>query len=157
MSRVAVDSLACDTVMPAGMAEPNAVHVPRTPKLGHPYDAAIRSPIHTLRERLCLMSTEGREPNNVIHFQVADASKALPSITNTADIPESLLLDCIKFFLGQSSLRKEAQLCYLGLLLSRGFSDAVMADELRKVELSTVVKLLEVLNSLMHDPAGIKY
>jgi len=83
-----------------------------------------------------------------------DSVELAKLITNTPDIPESLLLDCIKFFLGQCELRKEAQLCYLGLLLSRGFSDAVMADELRKVELNSVVKLLEVLNSLMHDPAG---
>jgi len=83
-----------------------------------------------------------------------DSAELAKLITNTPDIPESLLLDCIKFFLSQSDLRKEAQLCYLGLLLSRGFSDAVMADELRKVDLADVVKLLEVLNSLMHDPAG---
>lgn len=83
-----------------------------------------------------------------------DSSELAKLITNTADIPESLLLDCIKFFLSQSELRREAQVCYLGLLLSRGFSDAVMSDELRKVSLSDVVKLLEVLNSLMHDPAG---
>lgn len=89
---VTVDSGACDTVMPASMAKHIKVLESRKSKAGHTYEAANGNTIDNLGERICLMSTEGTAEHRVVRFQVADANKALLSITKLADMCYDCLL-----------------------------------------------------------------
>merc|ERR1719483_32885 len=83
-------------------------------------------------------------------------SELVDAINQLTDLPEQLLIDCVLYFLdtARTELRPEAQLCYLGILFSRGISEVIMEEELSHLSLSQVVTLLKLLDSLLHDPAG---
>ena len=89
---VTVDSGACDTVMPATMAQHIKVLESPESKVGNKYEAANGNPLDNLGERICRLSTDGTSENRVMRFQVADVNKAMLSITIIADMGYECLL-----------------------------------------------------------------
>ena len=83
---VTVDSGACDTVMPANMAEHIKVVQSPGSMRKQEWEAANGSTISNLGERRCMINTEGGGRDRLMHFQVADIKKPLLSITRTADM-----------------------------------------------------------------------
>ena len=80
------DTGACDTVMPGALAK----HIPIQPSLqslsSMMYEVADGSEIPNLGERRCVMWTENATEARKINLQVADAHKALLSLSRCADM-----------------------------------------------------------------------
>ena len=56
----------------------------------------------------------------------------MAAIQQITDLPESLLVSCLAFFLDKEKsggLRTEAQLCYMSMLLGRPFSEPLAEHE----------------------------
>ena len=83
---ITVDSGACDTVIPAECGNHIKVHTPAGGKKHPGYEAANGTNINHVGERRCLVSTEGSNGTNIMHFQVADIRKPLLSISKVADM-----------------------------------------------------------------------
>ena len=68
------------------------------------------------------------------------------------DLPESLLVDCLVYFLAEDSQgleRREARLAYIGSLLARHCSEVLLEQELVRLSLAQVQKKL---TSLFNSP-----
>ena len=67
------------------------------------------------------------------------------------DIPEPLFVDCLAFSLDPDTagLRPEAQICSLGLLFGRDFSEALLLEEVAWMSVGQVVQLLGSLDTLL--------
>ena len=75
-------------------------------------------------------------------------TELVAAIQQIPDLPESLLVACLAFFLDKErsgGLRAEAQLCYISMLLGRVFSEPLAEHE---VEHSTPSK--EFVNPFYH-------
>ena len=82
---VTVDSGACETVMPASMAQGIQI-VQSAMSHGAEYEVANGQTIPNLGERRCLLMTLGSASAKKIVFQVADVHKPLLSISRCADM-----------------------------------------------------------------------
>ena len=82
---VTVDSGACETVMPASMAQGIQI-VQSVLSHGAEYEVANGQTIPNLGERRCLLMTLGSATAKKIVFQVADVHKPLLSISRCADM-----------------------------------------------------------------------
>ena len=80
------DTGACDTVMPRAMAQCIPIQPSLQSRSSMMYEAADGNEILNLGKRRCVMWTEGASASRKIHFQVADAHKALLSLSRCADI-----------------------------------------------------------------------
>ena len=88
---ITVDSGACETVMPAGICHSIGILASRQYLEGVEYEVANGETIPNLGEKRCLMMTAGSNLCKKLTFQVADAHKALLSITKVADLG----FDCV--------------------------------------------------------------
>jgi len=82
-----------------------------------------------------------------------DAAGLVNLLNTVEDLPESLHLDCVRFFLRDEADREE-RLLHLAGLFSRRFSDVIMSEEVRRVPVEEVVTLLSHLDSLLVSPAS---
>ena len=63
------------------------------------------------------------------------------------DLPESLLVDCLVYFLAEDSQgleRREARLAYIGSLLARHCSEVLLEQELIRLSLAQVQKKTDI-------------
>ena len=92
MIEVAVDSGACDTVMPLSSCSSIPTVSSNQSKAGMSYEVADGNKNPNLGERKCLMLTPGCHFPKKIIFQVADVHKPLLSVTRAADAGFDCLL-----------------------------------------------------------------
>jgi len=79
-------------------------------------------------------------------------TELVAAIQQITDLPESLLVSCLAFFLDKEKsggLRTEAQLCYMSMLLGRPFSEPLAEHEVSSWSLSMVTSLLSLLDTLL--------
>jgi len=79
-------------------------------------------------------------------------TELVAAIQQIPDLPESLLVACLAFFLDKErsgGLRAEAQLCYISMLLGRVFSEPLAEHEVSSWSLSMVTSLLSLLDTLL--------
>jgi len=91
-------------------------------------------------------------------ISAGDTPGLVSKIQNLQDLPEPLLVQCLVYFLdSEEELRAEAQLCYIGLLVSRDVSEALLEQEVSRLSMEQVVKLLSVLDTLLQkEVAGVE-
>ena len=83
---VAVDSGACDTVMPASMCQGIFIMPSLASMRGMEYEVANGAALPNLGERKCEMITHGSLNMKPITFQVSDIHKPLLSISRASDL-----------------------------------------------------------------------
>ena len=83
---IAVDSGACDTVMPASLSPQISLLQNEMSRGGLEYEVANCAELPNLGEKRCIMMTENSTLAKRIIFQCADVHKALLSVSRCADL-----------------------------------------------------------------------
>jgi len=90
-------------------------------------------------------------------IEECETSKLKSTLSTIKDIPEQLLLDCFLYFMDKdkTNFNDGEEMETMNILFSYEISQALMSEEVLRLSLNHVVKLLKTLNLLLQQPPDV--